>query len=80
MDHDSIFRGLLDLGYDDCSFFTVVLVEGGEFCKGVFADDIGVQDEEGRVVFPKNLFCKLKGTCGAEGLGFDREGDFDVES
>jgi hypothetical protein len=58
----------------------VGFVEGGEIRKGVFADDIGVQDKEGRVILSEDLFCELERTCSAEGLGFDRECDFDVES
>ena len=55
-------------------------VEGGKIRKGVFTDDVGVENEEGRVVFSKDAFGELEGACGAKGLGFDREGNFDVES
>ena len=79
VDHDTVFRGLFDLGYDDRSLFTVLLVECGEFREGVFADNIGVEDEEGSVVFAKDLFCQLERACGTEGFGFDGKSDLDVE-
>jgi hypothetical protein len=49
----------------------VGFVESGEIREGVFADDIGVEDKEGRVVFSEDLFCELERTCGAQGFGFD---------
>ena len=54
------------------------LVEVGQLLEGVVADDVRVEDEEGRVVLAENLLSKLQGTGGAQGLGFDGEIDLDV--
>lgn len=56
----------------------MLLVELGELCEGVVAGDIGVEDEEGRVVLAQNALGELKGAGGAEGLGLDREFNLDV--
>ena len=42
MDYNTVFRGFFDFGDYDCALLTVLLVEGGEIRKRVFADDIGV--------------------------------------
>ena len=46
-------------------------VECGEVRKGVFANDIGVQDEERRVIFSEDFFGELEGAGSAKGFGFD---------
>jgi hypothetical protein len=56
----------------------VLLVELGELLKGVVAGNIGVEDEEGRVVLAQDIFGELEGTGGTEGLSFDGESDVDV--
>lgn len=56
----------------------MLLVEFGEFLEWVFAGDVGIEDEEGRVVLAQNLLGKLERASGAEGLGLDREFDLDV--
>jgi hypothetical protein len=56
----------------------VVLVELQQLLKGVVADDIGVEDEEWRVVLQQDLLGKLQGTGGVEGFGLDGELDVDV--
>jgi len=78
--HNTVFRGFFDFGDDDGTFLAVGGVEGGQVCEGVFTDNIRVENEEGGVVFGENSFGKLEGAGGVEGLRFDGEGDFDVES
>lgn len=78
MDNDTIFGGLLNLGYDDGALVPVVLVELQQILERVVADDIRVQDEEGGVVLGQNLLGELQGTGGVEGFGLDREFDVDV--
>jgi hypothetical protein len=51
VDYDTIFGRFFDFGDDDCALLPVGLVEFGELLEGVFADDVGVEDEEGGVVF-----------------------------
>lgn len=75
---DTVFGGFLDLGDDDSAFLAVVAVKLGELGERVVADDVGVEDEEGRVVFAEDLLGELEGTGGAEGFGLDGEFDFDV--
>lgn len=50
VDNHTVFRGLLNLCNYNCSLIPVVLVEGSEIRKGVFANDIRVEDEEGGIV------------------------------
>ena len=71
VDYDTIFRRFFDFGDDDRSLLTVCLVKCGEIRKGVFADNIGVQDEEGAVVFSEDFFGELERACSAKGFGFD---------
>lgn len=40
MNNDTIFGGLVNLGYDDGTFVTMLLVESSQFGEGIFADDI----------------------------------------
>ena len=75
---DAVFGGFLDLGDDDGAFLAVVAVELGELGEGVVADDVGVEDEEGGVVFAEDLFGELEGPGGTQGFGFDGEFDLDV--
>ena len=56
----------------------MLLVELGELGKGVVAGDVGIEDEEGRVVLAQDALGELKGTGGAEGLRLYRELDLDV--
>tara|TARA_R110002033_G_scaffold169794_1_gene210985 strand:- start:214 stop:546 length:333 start_codon:yes stop_codon:yes gene_type:complete len=50
VDNHTVFRGLLNLCNYNCSLIPVVLVEGSEIRKGVFANDIRVEDEEGGII------------------------------
>lgn len=54
-------------------------MEGCKLGEGIVADDVRVQDEEWCVVLAEDVLCKLKRTGGAQGLGFDREGDLNAE-
>lgn len=74
----TILGWLLHLGDDYCAFLAMVLVEIGQLLEGVFADDVGVEDEERAVILAENLFCQLQGTSSAEGFGFDGEFDLDI--
>lgn len=56
----------------------MVLVELEELLERIFANDIGVEHEERRVVLSENRFGELQGTGGIEGLRFDGELDVDV--
>lgn len=78
VDHHPVLRGLLDLGDDDRALVAVGLVKGGEIRKGVIADDIRVEDEEGRIVLAEDGLSELEGTRRAEGLRLDGERDLDV--
>jgi hypothetical protein len=46
--------------------------------EGVVANDVRVQDEEGRVVLSENLLGELQRSSSAQGLGLDGEVDLDV--
>lgn len=48
--HDTVLGRLLDLGDNNGTLVAVALVELGELLEGVVAGDVGVEDEEGRVV------------------------------
>lgn len=71
--HHAVLGRLLDLCDDDGALITVCLVEVGELLEGVVADDIGVQDEEGRVVLAKDLLGQLQRAGGAQRLVLDGE-------
>lgn len=75
---DSILGGLLDLGDDDGALIAVALVEREKVLEGVIADDVRVQDEEGRVVLGEDLLGKLQGTGSVERFGLDGELNVDV--
>lgn len=45
--HDTVLGRLLHLGHHNGALLAVLLVEGSELLEGVFAGDIGVEDEEG---------------------------------
>lgn len=47
MHHDTVLGRLLHLGHHNGALLAVLLVEGSELLEGVFAGDIGVEDEEG---------------------------------
>lgn len=78
VDNDTILGRLLDLGDDNGTLVAVVLVESQEVLEGVVADDIGVEDEERRVVLSENALSKLQGASSVEGLSLDGELDVDV--
>ena len=66
--NDTELRRLFDLCDDNGTLVAVAAVELEEIGKWVVADDIGVEDEEGRVVLCENLLGELEGTGGSEGL------------
>ena len=68
----------LDLGHNNGALVTVVLMEFSELLEGVVAGNVGVEDEEGRVVLAEDVLSELEGTGGAEGLGLDGECDADI--
>jgi hypothetical protein len=76
--HDTVLGRLLDLGDDNSALAAVLLVEFGELLEGVVAGDVGVEDEEGRVVLAQDALGKLERASGAEGLCLDGELDLDV--
>ena len=76
--NDTVLGRLLHLCDNDGAFFAVLLVELGELSKGVFAGNVGVEDEERRVVFAENGLSKLQRAGRAKGLGLDGECDLDV--
>ena len=78
VDYDTVLGRLLDLCDNNGSLVAVLLVELGELLEGVVACDIGVEDEEGRVVLAEDVLSELEGTGGAEGLGLDGECDGDA--
>ena len=78
VDHDTVFGGLVDLGHNNGTLITVVLVELGQFLEGVVTDDIGVQHEERRVVLAQDVFRQLQWTRCTEGLSLDRKFDVDT--
>lgn len=78
VDNDTVLRGLVDLGNNDGALVAMFLVELCELLKGIITDDIGVENEEGRIVLAQNLLCQLQGTSGTEGFGLDGELDSDV--
>ena len=77
--YDAVFARFLDLRHNNGSLLAVLVVELGELAERELADDVGVEDEKGFVVFPQNLLCEFKRAGGAQWLGLDGEGDFDVE-
>jgi hypothetical protein len=76
--NDTVLGRLLHLCDNNGAFFAVLLVELGELGKGVFAGDVGVEDEEGRIVLAEDGLSKLQRAGGAKGLGLDGECDLDV--
>lgn len=78
VDNDTILGGLLDLGDDDGTLVSVASVEGQEVLEGVVADDVRVEDEEGRVVLGEDRLGELQGSGSVERLRLDRELNVDV--
>jgi hypothetical protein len=56
----------------------MALVKLGQLLERIVTDDIGVQDEEWRVVFGENILCQFQGTSGAEGFSLNGELDLYV--
>lgn len=78
MYYDTVLGGLLDLCDDNCSLIAVLLVELGELLERVLACDVGVEDEEGRVILAEDVLSELERAGGTEGLGLDGECDGDA--
>jgi hypothetical protein len=76
--NDTVLGRLLHLCHDNRALIAVILVELGELLEGIVAGNVGVEDEEGRVVLSEDVFGELEGTGGTEGLGLDGEGDGDA--
>jgi len=73
---NTVLARLLDLCDNDSALLAVSLMESGQVFEGVFANDIGVEDKERRIVLAEDLFCQLERASGAQWLGLD--GEFDV--
>lgn len=58
--NDTVFGRLFDSCDDNGSLVAMSIVELNKLVKWVVADNIGVENEERGVVFPKNLLRKLK--------------------
>ena len=56
----------------------MLLVECGKFFKGIFANDIGIEDKEWRVVFPKDFLGEFERTSSSERLSLNGELDANV--
>ena len=78
VDDNTILGGLIHLGHHDSPLITMVLVEFRELLEGVITDDIGVEDEEWRIILAQDLFGQFQGPRGAQGFGLDGEFDFDI--
>jgi hypothetical protein len=50
VDNDTVLGRLLDLCDNNCALVAVLLVELSELGEGVLAGNVGVEDEERRVV------------------------------
>lgn len=55
VNNHTIFRGLFNLCDYNCALFAVCLVEFNELFEWIFADDVGVEDEERAIVLAENL-------------------------
>lgn len=53
-------------------------MEVGQLLEGIFADDVGVEDEERFVVLAQDLLGELEGTGCSQGFGFDGECNLDI--
>lgn len=73
MNDDAVLGGFFDFGHDYGSFVAVRFVELGELLERVFADDVGVEDEERCVVFPEDLLGQFERSGCSQGFGFDGE-------
>ena len=51
----------------------MLLVEVGKLAEGIVADDVGVEDKEGGIVFAEDFFGEFEGTGGAKGFRLDGE-------
>lgn len=59
VDDHAVLGRLLNLCDDNGALIAVGLVELGELLEGVVADDVGVEDEEGRIVLAQDLLGEL---------------------
>jgi len=78
VDDDTILGWLLHLGHHDRALVPVLLVELCQLLEGVLADDVGVENEEGRVILGQDLLRKLQGARRTQRLRLDGELDFHV--
>lgn len=53
-------------------------MEFSQLFERVFANNVGVEDEEWRVILAEDLFCQFQGTGGTQGFGLDGEFDVDI--
>jgi hypothetical protein len=77
---DAVLGRLLDLCDTDGALVAVLLVECNELLEGVFACDVRVEDEEGRVVLEEDIGSQLQGAGSTQGFCLDRKGDVDAEA
>jgi hypothetical protein len=78
VDNDSVLARLLDLCDNNGALLAVSLVESGQLFEGELANDVGVEDEERRVVLSEGLLSQLERAGGSQWLGLD--GELDVHA
>lgn len=68
----------IHLGHHDGTFVTMALVEFCEFFERIVADDIGIENEEWRIILAQDFLGQLQRPRSAQGFGFDGEFNVDV--
>ena len=51
VDYNTVFRGFFDLCDDNCSLLAMRFVKLRKLLKGIVADNVGIKNEEGRIIF-----------------------------
>ena len=75
---DTELGGFIHLGHHDGTFVTMALVEFCEVLERVVANDVGVENEEWRIILAQDFLGQLQRPRSAQGFGFDGESNFDV--
>ena len=75
---DTILRGLLHLRDNDRPFLSMRFVEFCKLKERIIANNVGIENEEWRIVFAKDLFGQLQRSSRTEWLILYRELDVDV--
>lgn len=78
VDDDTVLGGLIHLGDNNGSLVPMILMELRQFFERKVANNIGVQDEKGRVILAQDLLCQFQGAGGSERFGLDGKLDSDV--